>query len=134
MKDETINKLLYELDDIIPPKRISAFRAELVPLGEDTYNKIMAVKTRNAFVTLLLGLFLGFLGINRFYIKQYILGALKVALTTLTVVVFTLTQLDPIIKYCILFFYAIVYCLDFGFSFTSCRYVNLKAIKKVMHN
>jgi len=134
MKDETINKLLYELDDVIPPKRIGEFKAELAPLGEQAYSAIMAVPTRNAFTTLLLAIFLGFLGINRFYIKQYLLGAAKIALTAFTTTLFTSSSLEVPIKYGILLLYAIIYCFDAAFSFTSCRYANLKAIRKAIYN
>lgn len=132
MNKDIINKLIYELDDVIPPKKIHEFRAELAPLSDETYHKIIAIEHKKSFTALLLAIFLGFLGINRFYIKQYFWGILKLALTILVAVLMLFQELDFLPKVGLLLVYAIVYLLDIGFSFTSCRYINLKNIRKAI--
>ncbi len=132
MNKDLINKLIYELDDVIPPKKIHKFREELAPLSDDTYHKIIAVEHKKSFTALMLAIFLGFLGINRFYIKQYLWGILKFAFTILVVSLMLFQELEFLPKVGLLLVYAIVYLLDIGFSFTSCRYINLKMIRQAI--
>ena len=129
MKEQTINQLIYQLDDLIPPRKIGKLKQALAGVGEEAYGQILEVPAKKPYSAVLLAAFLGFLGINRFYIRQYVLGVLKIALPGRGHIMFSvafeyMTVIGAI--------YLAIYIADICFSFTGCRYANLAAIKKAI--
>ncbi|MGI6213771.1 MAG: NINE protein [Christensenellales bacterium] len=130
MKEQTINQLIYQLDDLIPPRKIGKLKQALAGVGEEAYGQILEVPAKKPYSAVLLAAFLGFLGINRFYIRQYVLGVLKIALTVgAGILCFRLPSEYMTVIGAI---YLAIYIADICFSFTGCRYANLAAIKKAI--
>lgn len=83
MKESYVDTAFMTYADKIPSKRIPTFREALQDADDGCYHMLVAARTYNVTVTVLLSIFLGTLGIDRFYLGDKGRGVGKLLLTLL---------------------------------------------------
>ena len=84
MESGKVAAILAQYKDSIPEDQLLAFKAALEKADEGAYERLMTVPIKNATTTILLSVFLGGLGIDRFYIGDTGVGVAKLLLGGLT--------------------------------------------------
>ena len=84
MENIKAKAIMTKYEDLIPHKRATQLKSALHEANDDTYDIVMGVKTKNPTITLILAIFLGWLGIDRFYNGEIGLGFLKFFINILT--------------------------------------------------
>ena len=89
MTKEKANEILMIYKDCIPNKQVAYFKSQLEMADEQSYDSLLVCKTCDTETVLLLSVFLGSLGVDRFYIKDIFLGIAKLLLGWFTFGLYT---------------------------------------------
>lgn len=84
MTDDKVISLFAAYSDKIPSEKQILFKSALKKADDSAYENLAAVSTKSATTTVLLSIFLGWLGIDRFYIGDTGLGVAKLLLGWMT--------------------------------------------------
>ena len=84
MESTKVNLILTNYRDKIPPEQILNFKNILEKAPDSKYDELIMIPTKSVTTTLLLSIFLGGIGVDRFYIGDVGLGVAKLFLGTLT--------------------------------------------------
>ncbi len=77
MKQDKVDILMMQYKDKIPADEALYVRGQLLAAGEEAYGAVSCAETKSPVATVLLSIFFGGLGIDRFYIGDIGLGLLK---------------------------------------------------------
>ena len=86
-----INMLLMSCGKYFPSSRMPEVKQMLQQLGPDRAAQVMSMGFKDPMTALLLGIFLGSLGLDRFYIGDTTMGILKLVVFAITFTVACLT-------------------------------------------
>lgn len=84
MENIKAKAIMTKYEDLIPRKRAAQLKNALHNANDNIYDIVMGVKTKSPTITLILAIFLGGLGIDRFYNGDIGLGFLKFFINGLT--------------------------------------------------
>ena len=84
MESTKVNLILTNYKDKIPPEQILNFKNILEKAPDSKYDELIMIPTKSVTTTLLFSIFLGGIGVDRFYIGDVGLGVAKLFLGTLT--------------------------------------------------
>lgn len=84
MTKEKVNEMLLAYKDLIPHEKLPFFKSALEKAGDDACDALAMCKIYKPTVVLLLSIFLGVIGIDRFYIGNVGLGVAKLLFGWLT--------------------------------------------------
>ena len=84
MQEERSNQLFYQYKDSVPGDCAAQLKGMLDSAPDSCYNTLATVKTHNPVVILLISIFLGGLGIDRFMLGDIGLGVAKLLLGWVT--------------------------------------------------
>ena len=84
MENTKVNSLISQYKDFVPEEQILMLKNALVKADDSSYDNLIAVSLKNKTTTLLLSIFLGGLGIDRFYIGDTGVGVCKLLFGWLT--------------------------------------------------
>ncbi len=84
MEQTKVQQLLMQYKELIPGDKLNYLKGALEKASDDAYNSVLMAKTYNKTTTLLLSIFLGGLGVDRFYIGDTGIGVAKLLLGWLT--------------------------------------------------
>ncbi len=84
MTKEKINEVMMQYKDLVPAENTIMLKNKLEKVEDDAADNLMAVKTYNPIITLILSIFLGALGVDRFYIGDIGTGVAKLLVGWLT--------------------------------------------------
>lgn len=85
MTEEKKELVIKKYKGQLPSYKMDSFERSLNDASDDIYEKLMAIPPRKKIVTILLGVFLGWAGINRFYISNLPFAIIKILLTVVAV-------------------------------------------------
>ena len=77
MDSNKVSSFLFSIQDKIPSEYVYVLRERLEAMDDDRETLLMAIDLKSPMVSLLLSLFLGVYGIDRFYIGDTTFGVLK---------------------------------------------------------
>lgn len=77
MTNDKVNAVLNQYKDLIPEDKILYFKNTLAKSDEDAYDNISLCKTKSPMLTIIFSIFLGGVGVDRFYIGDIGLGVAK---------------------------------------------------------
>ncbi len=77
MEKEKVNMILMQYKDSIPNEKIVYLKSALEKADDSSYDNLSMCKTYNITTTILLSVFVGALGVDRFYIGDFGLGICK---------------------------------------------------------
>ena len=77
MQEERSNQLFYQYKDSVPGDRAAQLKGMLDAAPDSCYNTLATVKTHSPVVILIISIFLGGLGIDRFMLGDIGLGVCK---------------------------------------------------------
>ena len=77
MQEEKSNQLFYQYKDSVPGDRAAQLKGMLDAAPDSCYNTLATVKTHSPVVILIISIFLGGLGIDRFMLGDIGLGVCK---------------------------------------------------------
>lgn len=77
MTQEKVSSLLIKYKDVIPSDRVAYLKNALEKADQNAYETISSCKIKNPTTTLILSIFLGILGVDRFFIDDIGLGVAK---------------------------------------------------------
>ena len=84
MDNSKVATLVAQYKDLIPEEQILTFKSALEKAEDGAYERLMTVPTKNPTTVILLSIFLGGLGVDRFYIGDSGTGIAKLLLGWLT--------------------------------------------------
>ena len=93
MERERAIEILTAFSSKIPSEKVPALRAALKRAPDSAWSDVFSVKTYSVTTTVLLSVFLGGLGIDRFYIGDVGLGIAKLLLGWLTLGIWPLIDI-----------------------------------------
>ena len=77
MEKDKVNSILMQYKDFIPSDKVLYFKSVLEKANENAYDNLASTKIYNPTTTLILSIFLGGFGVDRFYIGDVGLGVCK---------------------------------------------------------
>ena len=93
MENTKVNALMAQYKDLIPSDQVLMLKNALQNAPDYAYDNLVTVQTKSPIVTLLLSIFLGGLGVDRFYIGDIGLGVAKLLLGWLTLGIWPLIDM-----------------------------------------
>ncbi len=84
MEKEKANYMLMQYKDCIPSEKVAYLKSALEKADDNAYESLTLCKTYNTTTTILLSVFLGGLGVDRFYIGDVGVGVCKILFGWLT--------------------------------------------------
>lgn len=102
------DNLFMVFKDFVPEDKMFYLREILEDAPDEKYDMLMVIPLKKPMVNLLLSIFLGYLGIDRFYIGNIGMGVAKILLSVVTCGIFTL--------------------IDIYFSYKKCKEINMETI------
>lgn len=84
MDSSKVATLVAQYKELIPQEQLLTFKAALEKADDGAYERLMTVPTKNPTTVILLSIFLGGIGVDRFYIGDSGLGIAKLLLGWLT--------------------------------------------------
>lgn len=93
MESKNVNALLMQYKDYIPDESVLSLRASLEKASDSSYENLIAVPVKKPTTALILSIFLGGLGVDRFYIGDVGLGITKLLLGWLTFGIWALVDI-----------------------------------------
>lgn len=93
MTKEKANFLLMQYKDKIPSERVLALRSTLEKAPEESYDYLNAISFKSSTTTLILAIFLGGLGVDRFYVGDIGLGVCKLLFGAMTLGIWPLIDI-----------------------------------------
>ncbi len=93
MEQTKVAALLAHYKEYIPEDQILLFKNALSNAKDEAYDTLMAVPMKSSTKTLLLSLFLGGLGVDRFYVGDSGLGVAKLLLGWITLGIWPLIDI-----------------------------------------
>lgn len=77
MEENKVNSFIIANKDKLPDAKIVYIKDEMIKASDSKFNTIISLSLKNPIVGLILSLFLGYLGIDRFYAGDALKGILK---------------------------------------------------------
>lgn len=87
MTSEKVRALLEQFQKDIPENKVLVLRRMLENSSDDCFESVSTLKLKNPTTTLLLSIFLGWLGVDRFYIGDIGVGVCKLLFGWLTLLI-----------------------------------------------
>ena len=87
MSSQKVASLVEQFQKDIPENKVLVLRRMLENSSDDCFDSVSAIKLKSPTVTLLLSIFLGWLGVDRFYIGDIGIGVCKLLFGWLTVLI-----------------------------------------------
>lgn len=84
MTRENIHAIMLAVSDFIPQEQVLYLRNQLEKADDRCYDSFITIKLKSPVTTILFSVFLGCLGVDRFYIGDTGLGVAKLLLSWLT--------------------------------------------------
>lgn len=137
MTEENVETLKENYRDKLKKEKLDALAKDWAKLDDDKCAKFQNVKLKSQAVAVLLAVFLGWLGSNRYYIGPTLLGALRLAATVAITTVVTLllklafSTVTLIIAIIICVAFLVVYILEIVYSYKDCETVNYNKLVKI---
>lgn len=93
MENSKVNAVLAQYKDLIPSDQVLILKNALVKADDDCYDNLVAVTTKSPITTLLFSIFLGGIGVDRFYVGDTGLGIAKLLLGGFTLGIWPLVDI-----------------------------------------
>lgn len=93
MTQEKVSALMQQLQDKVPQNQVAILKNSLTKASDESYGVISTLKYKSSVTTVLLSIFLGGLGVDRFYIGDVGLGVCKLLFGWLTVGIWPLVDI-----------------------------------------
>ena len=93
MEQNKLNAIMMQYKDAIPETDVLRFREALTNAPDEAYDRLICVPTKSSTTTLLLSIFLGGLGADRFYLGDVGLGVCKLLFGWLTLGIWPLVDI-----------------------------------------
>ena len=131
MSEDKKELVIQKYKGELPKYKFDSFERSLNDASDDTYEKIMAIPLRKKLITILLGIFLGVLGVNRFYINDIKFGVIKLVLGAFAIfcALFSSRSLSDLI---IIAFIGFFFIIDIFWCFNKGKEVNHAEIMTFM--
>ena len=84
MKKEFVKSLYFQIKDKVEPHEAIALKDEFMTITDDGFTVLSSIPLKDPNITLILSIFLGHLGIDRFYVGDIGLGVAKLLLNYFT--------------------------------------------------
>lgn len=93
MQEEKVSQILLMVRDNIPEERLPMLRDALEKADDSKFDMLVMMPLKKSLNTLLFSIFLGYLGVDRFYIGDTGLGVGKIFLNIITCGIFTFVDI-----------------------------------------
>jgi TM2 domain-containing membrane protein YozV len=133
MKEEKVKRVAKHFEKSFPMEGYENFKRTLALVPDGYYDNIMATPMKKTPVTVILAIFLGMFGIDRFYIGDKKMGIIKLVAT----VVITLCSIfipNPTIVAVLEVALGIFLIVDIFLSYKEGKRNNYDAVNKKIHN
>lgn len=97
MTAEKVTALMSQFKDYVPQDKIAILKNALTRAGDESYEVLSMLTFKSSTTTLLLSIFLGWLGVDRFYIGDIGIGVCKLLFGLATMYIWPL--IDIFISY-----------------------------------
>lgn len=84
--------LIYDIQNYVPQNTVYMLNEEIKSLDDKQKEQILMYKFKNPTICLILSIFLGIFGVDRFYLEDFLIGGIKAGLMCM------LTFLEPFQK------------------------------------
>ena len=84
MEQAKVQSAMSLFNEHIPQERLYTFKQMLEKADDEKYNELMTIPMKSTITTLLLSVFLGWIGADRFYVGDTGLGVVKLLFGWLT--------------------------------------------------
>ena len=131
MEEKKAQDVLLSNLSLIPKDKVLVFKEALNRADDDCYEKLLQTPVKNPTTVLLLSIFLGWAGVDRFFIKDIAVGVIKLLFIPI-VFLLAVFFLDPIwIEFCTLIYY-IFLIIDIFFCYADVKKKNYKKMMSVL--
>lgn len=93
MEKERVNSIIMQYKDYLQQDKILYLKSELEKVKDSAYDNILVSKIHSPTTTLILSIFLGALGIDRFYIGDVGIGICKLLFGWLTLGIWSIIDI-----------------------------------------
>lgn len=100
MQADKVTNLLLALKDKVPDDRLRHLERFFCNAKDDAYEEILSTRLKSPKLTIVFACFLGFLGADRFYVKDVITGVQKLLFSWLTLGVWPLVDIFITYRLC----------------------------------
>lgn len=83
MEKNKVHAIMMQYRDLIDPENLPTLKNALERVDDSVYEELLLISTKSPITTLLLSVFCGGLGVDRFYLGDVGLGVTKLLLITL---------------------------------------------------
>ena len=93
MESSKVNAVIAQYKEYIPSDKVLALKNMLESAEDSAYDSLLAVNMKNSTTTIILSIFLGGFGVDRFYIGDVGVGVAKLLLGALTLGIWPLVDI-----------------------------------------
>lgn len=110
---------------------VENFKRRLAEAPESAYEKVLNAKIKNIWVTIVLSIFLGMFGVDRFYSKDLEMGIAKATGTVVALIVFLISSTVGLVALGGVALWCIV---DIFLAYKETKRYNYDVLNEILHN
>ena len=133
MTEEKVKKVARHFEKKFPLEGYENFKRRLGLVPDSYYDEIMAIPTKKSVVAILLAIFLGGIGLDRFYVGDKKMGIIKIV-ASVVVAICSIFITIPIVVTLLYFALAIFQIIDIFLSYKEGKRYNYDKVNERIHN